>query len=311
MESTDWHIFLAVAKQGSTLAASRSLAVSQSTVSRRIDALERALGLTLFDRRPSGYTLTPAGVHLVPRAEVVVLATTEALSAARQFRRGLTGQVRVTASVAFAQTFMTSAIRDFRRTCPEVSVELVGTEEMLDLQAGEADVALRTGPRPDTPGLVARRVLVESWAIYCSARYAAEHGVPRSADDLARHAVITLSTGYRDSPMAHWMDATVPEEAIVLRYHDIPGLLSGLVGGIGVGLMSDTVAAASGLVLCFVPPVTLERPLWLVTTERLRSEPRVRAFVDFLAGYMTQGRYRMAQIQRSPDVRGPTDGSTK
>ncbi|MBC2834038.1 LysR family transcriptional regulator [Paragemmobacter straminiformis] len=299
MEATDWHIFLAVARQGSTLAASRVLSVSQSTVSRRIDALERAIAVELFERRPSGYVLTPAGEHLVPRAEAIVLATAEALSAARQFRRGLTGQVRITAPVAFGQTFMSAAIRDFRQTCPDISVELFATEEKLDLLAGEADVALRTGPRPDLPGLVARRVLIEAWSIYCSQGYAAANDVPRSASDLARHPVISLSAGFRNSPLALWMDQAVPEEAIVLRYHDVPGLLSGLRNGLGVGLMSDTVAAASGLVRCFVPPVTETTPLWIVTTERLRHEPRIRAFVDFLAGYMTQGRYRLGADARS------------
>ena len=303
METTDWHIFLAVARQGSTLAASRNLRVGQSTVSRRIDAIETALALKLFDRRPSGYTLTPAGMHLVPRAEAIVSAIGSALSAARQFRRGLTGQVRVTAPVAFGQTFMTSAIRDFRQSYPEISVELFASEDKLDLLSGDADVALRTGPRPDTPGLVARKVLMDSWALYCSPGYAAAHGVPRSAEELALHPVIGLSMGFRDTPLAHWIDQTVPEKAVVLRYSDIPGLLAGLSGGVGVGLMSDTVAAATNLVLCFNPPIRQEVPIWLITTEHLRGEPRVRTLVDFLAGYMVQGRYRKTQAP-SPFAQG-------
>lgn len=295
MERTYWHIFLAVARHGSTLSASQKLRVSQSTVSRRIDAIEAALGVRLFDRRPSGYTLTPAGEHLVPRAEAVVSTIAQALSSTRQFRRGLTGQVRVTAPVAFAQTFLTTAIRDFRRSYPEISVELVASEDRLDLLAGDADVALRTGPPPDTPGLVARKVFLDSWSVYCSASHAATHGIPRSGDELVRHPVIGLSMGFRGTPLAHWMDQTVPEEAIVLRYSDIPGLLAGLSGGVGVGLMSDTVAAATDLVLCFAPPIRQETPIWLVITEHLRNEPRIRAVVDFLAGYMVQGRYRKAQ----------------
>lgn len=300
MESTDWHIFLAVARHGSTLAASRNLRVSQSTVSRRIDALETALALTLFDRRPSGYTLTAAGAHLVPRAEAIEAAIAEALSSTRQFRRGLSGQVRVTAPVAFGQTFMTSAIRDFRRSYTEISVELFASEEKLDLLAGDAEVALRTGSRPDTPGLVARKVLMDSWAVYCSPGYAAAHGAPSSAEELSRHPIITLSMGFRDAPLAHWLDQTVPEGSIVLRYSDIPGLLAGLSGGVGVGLMSDTVAAATNLVHCFNPPFRQELPIWLVTTEHLQREPRVRTFVDFLAGYMVQGRYRNAPPAAPP-----------
>ena len=78
-----------------------------------------------------------------------------------------------------------------------------------------------------------------------------------------------------------------------MRQHDIPGLLAGLRSGVGVGLMSNMVAEADGsLIRCFVPPVTMEVPVWLLTTERLAKEPRIRALLDFLAGYMAQRRYR-------------------
>lgn len=294
MEYTDWHIFLGVAQHGSTLGASRSLRVSQSTVSRRIDALETALNVALFDRRPSGYVLTPAGRLLVPRAELIVSAIAEALGAARQIQRGMTGEVKFTAPVGFVQTFLIAAIQDFRLVYPDISIEVVASEDRLDLLKGDADVALRTGPRPETPGLVARRVLTDSWSVYCSPDYFAAHGAPRSGEELKRHHVIALSKGFRDIALARWLDTTVPESAIVVRTHDIPGVLSGLTRGLGVGLMSDTVAAACGLHLCFVPPVIQEAPVWLITTEHMRNESRIRAFVDYLAGYMTQGRYRKA-----------------
>ncbi len=85
----------------------------------------------------------------------------------------------------------------------------------------------------------------------------------------------------------------MPEAAIVVRQHDIPGMLAGLRSGVGVGLMSNMVAEAEGsLIRCFVPPVTMDVPLWLLTTERLRKEPRIRALLDFLAGYLAQRRYR-------------------
>ncbi len=166
------------------------------------------------------------------------------------------------------------------------------------------EVALRTGSRPDTAGLVARKVLMDSWAVYCSPGYAAAHGAPKSAEELSRHPVIGLSMGFRDAPLAHWLDQTVPEGSIVLRYSDIPGLLAGLSGGVGVGLMSDTVAAATNLIHCFNPPFRQEVPIWLVTTEHLQREPRVRTFVDYLAGYMVQGRYRKTQSP-SPSSQGP------
>jgi DNA-binding transcriptional LysR family regulator len=217
MEKSDWHIFLAVVRNGSTLAASRHLKVSQSTVSRRIEVLETALGLKLFERRPSGYALTDSGVALVPRAEAIERAVEDALTFARQQKRGLSGQIRFTTLAAFGQTFMVPAIRDFRLAYPGIQVELVPSEAVLDLAAGEADVALRAGARPADPDLVARRVLDDGWSIYCSRAYAEKSGIPGSGAELATHAVIGLPRAFRDAPIAHWMDETVPESSIVVR----------------------------------------------------------------------------------------------
>jgi DNA-binding transcriptional LysR family regulator len=299
MENSDWHIFLGVARHGSTLAASRVLRVSQSTVSRRIDALEAALGVKLFDRRPSGYALTFAGGQLLPRAEAIEAAVSDALTSIRQHKRGLVGQVRVTTMGAFAQTFFYPAVRDFRTAYPDIAVELVATEAKLDLLAGQADVALRAGPAPDVPGLVARRVLTDGWSVWCSRDYAAARGRPERAEDLGRHPVVTLSKDFGSAPFAEWLEGIVPEQGIVMRAHDIPGLLAGLVSGVGVGVMSNMTAEAAGLLRCFDPPVRSEAPVWLVTTESLQKEPRVRAFVDYLAGYLAQGCYR--RIALDPD----------
>lgn len=292
MEDSDWHIFLAVARQGSTLAASRSLRVSQSTVSRRIDAFERALGLHLFDRSPAGYGLTPAGTAMVPRAEEIEQAVTRALNTARQNKRAVEGQIRFTTFVGVSQTFLSAAIRDFRLAYPDIMVEVVATEARLDLMAGEVDVALRVGPAPQEDGLVIRRLMMDGWSVYCSPEYAARHDVPRTPADLAGHSIVTVSTTVHDFPIVHWFETAVPSGCIVMRNYDIVGLLAGLKNGIGVGLMSDMMAEAAGLVPCFVPPVTFEAPVWLVTTETLQKDPRIRALLDFLAGYVAQKRYR-------------------
>ena len=267
-----------------------------STASRRIDALEEELGLRLFERRPSGYTLTGAGAALVPRAEAVVESIAAAHAAARQQARGLTGRVRLTTATNFGHTFMIPAIREFRRAYPEIQIELLASEARLDLLSGEADVALRVGPRPETAGLVAKKLMQDEWSLYCSRDYAARHGVPETAESLRDHAVIPLS---KDSPfhaayaVLPWLESTVPESAVVLRQHDLSGLLAALRSGAGVGMMSDIVAEADGtLVRCFRPPEAPSADVWLGTTEHLRREPRIRALLDFLSGFMASGRYR-------------------
>lgn len=301
MRMSDWHIFVQVAHSGSTLAASHHLRVSQSTASRRIDALEAELGLTLFERRPSGYSLTAAGEALLPRAEAVVDSIAAAHTAARQQARGLSGRIRLTTATSFGHTFVIAALREFRSAYPEIRIELLTSEERLDLLSGEADVALRIGPRPDVAGLVAKKVIHDAWSLYCSRDYADHFGVPEDGESLRAHQVIGFAQDaalYDAFPVLAWLDAMVPGSAVTLRQHDIPGLLAALRGGAGVGLMSDIVAEADGtLVRCFRPPEAPQSPVWLVTTEHLRREPRIRALLDFLSGYLASGCYRRGGME--------------
>src|SRR5689334_13366196 len=120
MDSRDLSIFVAVARCGSTLAASKQLGMGQSTVSRRIEALEEHLGLTLFEKLPSGYVLTDAVRALLPQAEQVEQAVAKVESAAKQHKRGLSGLVRFTTMHAFGQTFVVPAMREFRAAYPDI-----------------------------------------------------------------------------------------------------------------------------------------------------------------------------------------------
>ena len=293
MGPSDWHIFLAVSRHGSTLAASRHLATSQSTISRRIEALETALGIPLFDKRPTGYALTDAGKAMVPKAEAIEAAVGAAILTASQQHRGLAGRIRFTTLEAFAQTFIIPALSEFRTAYPDIHIEMIVHEDPLDLVAGGADVALRAGPAPTASGLVIRRVLTDGWSVYCSRAYAERNGVPRSAEELRDHSVIGLPWRFRDVPMTRWIDDIVPETAIVLRTESIPGLLVGIKSGVGVSLMSDMVAETdAALMRCFVPPEPVGAPVWLVTTEHLRHEPRIRALLEFMAGYLVARRFR-------------------
>jgi molybdate transport repressor ModE-like protein len=295
MDSRDLGIFVAVARCGSTLAASKQLGIGQSTVSRRIEALEEHLELTLFEKLPSGYVLTDAGRALLPQAEQVEQAVAKVVSSAKQHKRGLSGLIHFTTMELFGQTFIVPAMREFRAAYPDIQVDVILKEERLDLVAGEADVGVRSGRNLDTPGLVSRRIGRDRWAVYCSRTYAAEFGQPETAKDLAAHHVIGLSRDFPREPLAVWFDEAVPDAAVVVRQDSLPGLFAGLRSGAGVTLMSDLVASTdTSLLRCFEPPaeVVSEFDLWLVTTERLRHEPRIRALLDFLAGYFANARYR-------------------
>src|SRR5687767_9090962 len=142
----DWNDlkpFLAVARSGTTLAAARRLRVSQPTVVRRIAALEQATGTTLFDRRRTGYALTETGRDMLPLAEAAEAAMERIEESLASRSRRLAGSIRVTAAEPLANLFLAPAVVAFRRTHPDVEVQLLLCDEFLDLARGEADVALR------------------------------------------------------------------------------------------------------------------------------------------------------------------------
>jgi DNA-binding transcriptional LysR family regulator len=293
MDWNDLRHFLAVARTGTTLAASRDLRVSQSTVARRIAALEAALSLTLFDKRPAGYALTGAGEALLPEAEALEGAATAFADKAAARRRVLSGTVRLTTNEVLAGAFLMQAMRDFRATYPAIRLEIVMADRHLDLESGEADVALRAAAAPTQPCLVGRRIARDSWSLYCSRAYAGRHGVPRCIADLGAHPFIGVEGAAYQGPVLEWVRQNVDPKTLALCPNSVSGMLAAIRSGLGVGLMSDFVAARDAdLVRCFEPGLSPHYEIWLLTHERLRHAPHVRAVLDYLGGYVASGLQR-------------------
>ena len=179
----DWNdlrYFLAAAREGSTLAAAKLLRTSQTTVARRIAALEAELGVPLFEKRQAGYALTPAGEELVARAEQVEASANQFAEAASAGSRDLTGTVRITSEEIYALSLISPLLRGLHERHPEIIVELDTSSSLRDLGDGEADVALRSSSHEQPSGLVGRRLCIDDWTLYCSRDYANRHGHPGS-----------------------------------------------------------------------------------------------------------------------------------
>src|SRR5262245_18343433 len=132
----DWNDlrhFLAIAKAGTTLAAARELGVSRSTVARRIDALETAVGLKLFHRRQSGLALTDSGTELAETPAAVEIAAGTFATRAAAFKRCLTGTVRITTNDLFAGEVLMPSLNAFRQAHPGILLQMVTSDRRLDL----------------------------------------------------------------------------------------------------------------------------------------------------------------------------------
>ena len=156
----DWNdlkYFLAVARHHSTIAAGKSLGLSQSTVQRRLAELERAIGQPLVKRHPSGYRLTKFGEELLPHAERIEAAVTDFERRVNDEANDLTGVIRVTCPEPIIGRMTKSAlIERFQTRHPKLRIEFVTSDRYLDLSKGEADVAFRSGDTDDE--LVGRKV---------------------------------------------------------------------------------------------------------------------------------------------------------
>jgi DNA-binding transcriptional LysR family regulator len=284
MDWNDLPHFLAVARSGSTLAAAERLRVNQSTVARRIAALEQALGLALFARSRAGYRLTEAGEELLPAAEQVEREAETVQRLAEQRLRRLAGTVRVTASEALANTFLNPCLREFNELYPDVRIEVEIADRSLDIARGEADVALRAGVQKGEGAIVVRKLRDLEWSIYCSRDYARRSGCPQCIEDLRGHALVDGDGSAAALPGILWLKRHAGTERIVARSNSLTHLAAAVRAGLGLGALPCSIGEPDPeLVRCLEPPRELDSALWLVTRADIKDEPRVRTFTDFIS----------------------------
>jgi len=282
----DWNdlkYFLAVASEGSTLSAARTLGTSQTTVARRIAALERALGIQLFEKRQAGYTLTPAGEGLVARAKRVEAAATGFSEASAALARDTSGTVRITTQEIFAVTLLAPILRELHERHPEIMVELDDSQDFRDLGEGEADIGLRSAIGELGAGIVGRRLCDDEWTLYCSRDYAAKHGVPRTRSELKKHSFIGGGGPKLWRAYSAWLHDLGLDDRVIMHHASAMGMMSAIRSGLGIAVLPRIVADADpDLIQCVPPRGDHGRVMWLVTHERVRRTPRVRVVIDFL-----------------------------
>lgn len=283
LDWNDLRYLVAVADQGSTLKAGKVLRVSQTTVARRVAALEEELGLSLFDRRAAGYALTPDGEALLRHARQVAASADQFAQVAASRTRNLSGVVRLTTQEIFANTLLGPMLRELHEQHPEIVIELDTQQELLDLGDGQADIALRSTGQDQSAGLVGRRLCIDDWTLYCSREYAATHGVPRTRADLKQHAIIGGGGGKLWLHYEAWLRSLGLEDQVAMHHATSTGLLSGVRSGFGLAVLPCIVADADpDLIRCIPPRNDHQRSMWLLTHDRVRNMPRVRTVIDFL-----------------------------
>ena len=287
----DWdelRTFVEVSRDGSLTGAARRLGLTQPTVGRHIDALEAALGLTLFTRSPRGLTPTPAALALEPHVEAMAAAAAALGRAASGEAAADRGTVRITASDVVGCEVLPPILAAFRAEHPGIVIELVLTNRNEDLARRDADIAVRM-VRPTQSGLVARRIGTSRLRLYAHRDYIARFGAPRSLADLANHCLIGFDRDNRSFQGAGDVARRLKREDFGFRCDNDLAQLAALRAGTGVGGCQENIARRMPELIAVLPNAfqhALE--VWLVMHENLKATRRVRLLFDHLAAGLTE-----------------------
>lgn len=286
LDHLDWNLlraFHATAAQGSLSAAARALGLTQPTLSRQIAALEDNIDLMLFERDGRRLTLTEAGRALLTHVDEMGLAANRLALTASGQRAGLRGLVRITASDVISAHDLPQIVRRIRMRAPQITVEIVADDDIRNLLAREADIALRH-VRPENPNLVAKLLQEKTGYFYANSSYLSARGRPETTQDLAQHDWIAMGEVTR--MLDYILGMGIPLTADHFRSVSENGLIVWEMckAGLGIAPMTADVADATPQMERVLPEVLhVTYPIWLVTHREIHTSPRIRLVFDMLA----------------------------
>lgn len=281
MDWDDFRLVQAIATHRSLAGAAAALGINQSTVFRRLGALEERLGTRLFERHRTGYAPTAAGEEMVALAERMAEDITgfERRVSGRDLRP--TGELRVTTAHTMLTHLLIPVLATFRRTHPGIRLDLVISETELNLSKRDADVAIRATDRPPDV-LVGRRLAEIAWAVYGAPGVI---GGRRFDPAEARlYDWVGFAANLAGLKAAKWLAQHVEPARQVLTLSNVLGLTEAAAAGIGLAMAPCFLGDATpGLTRLTAPDPTLASGLWALTHPDLRTTARVRVFLDHVA----------------------------
>ncbi len=286
----DWdklRVFHAAAQAGSFTHAAEALNLSQSAISRQVSALEHELGVSLFHRHARGLVLTEQGEMLYSTAHDVLLKLDAVRNRLTETTDRPSGTLRVTTTVGLGTVWLASRVDEFLELYPEIRLQLVFSNEELDLTTRQADCAIRLR-EPQQPDLIQRRLFTVHFHLYAAPNYINKYGKPSSVADLANHRLVTFGepvTPYlRD---VNWLETIAGPDGeklqAILQINDIQSIKRAVQRGAGIAMLPDyMIAEDSGLIQILQDLEPPSFDTYFCYPEAMKSQAKLKAFRDFL-----------------------------
>jgi len=285
ISAMDWdnvRVFLAVARAGQFVAAAKRLRLDHATVSRRIAALEAALGAKFFERRTTGARLTSAGELFLNAAEEMESAFLHAQGEISGVDLELTGDVRIGAPDGFSTYYLTGILRDFAERHPHVRLQLMPLPQLTPLARREVDVVVGLD-KPEAGRFVARKLTEYTLGIYGSAAYLKRNGAPVDVGALRGHRLIGYVEEHSFSRALDYVRELFDGAPTSFESASAVTQLEAVRSGVGIGVAHNFIARRFKDMVRLLPERYATRAYWLVTHEDTRALGRIRAVAEHLA----------------------------
>jgi DNA-binding transcriptional LysR family regulator len=281
MNWDDLRFFLELARLKRLNHVGRKLAVDHTTVARRIEQLEAALGCRLFESTIDGYALTEAGHRLFAHAETIennmILLREEATGQGAR----VSGTVRIGAPEGFGTVFLTPRLARLVEDHPDLDVELLTLPRFPSLAAREADLIVTLDP-PQQGRYIASRLTDFVYGLYASRTYLKRHGPIHTTAQLADHTLVGYIEELLLSPQLRYLDEIMPQHRLRIASSGMLAQVAAVRAGLGIGVLARYLAVGTGLVPLLPKAAIWKRTFWLVTHADWYRLPRVRAIWDFM-----------------------------
>jgi DNA-binding transcriptional LysR family regulator len=281
MNWDDVRIFLAVARAGQILGAARRLDLNHATVSRRVAALEEALGAKLFRRLTTGSEMTPAGERFLAVAERMETEMLVARSEISGEGEDVSGTVRIGAPDGFGVAFLAPRLGGLTAQHPDLKIQLVPVPRSFSLSRREADIAITT-ERPSEGRLVAVKLVDYTLGLFASKTYAEANGLPACPAELSAHRLVGYVPDLVINPSLDYAAEFSPGWSAGFMISSALGQAEAVRSGAGIGILHTFIARAMPelVAVASVPPI--RRAYWLVYHESVRPLRRVQAVAGFI-----------------------------